>query len=580
MHDTSQPPPHPLLRHMFGGFGLTMLIVLYLLPGVIGHDPWRGDDVQHFNAIWGVVTGHHVLLPTMVDEPITNHGPLYYWIGALFAFLFGSLLPLHDATRLATPFLIGLSIFWVARTASRLYGKHTRTAAALLMLGTLGLVIHAHEHQPLAALMMAQALTLAGMSLIPTHPLKGSLQAGAGTALAFMAGGLGGLFMTLPLFLLITLFCPQCHTPRTSGAIIPGLTLALLGAAAWPFALNQQAPEQLTLWWEGAWGRLGRPLELNELPEVLELTSWFVWPLWPIALWALWRARRQLRDLSWALPGSAFALALAWIGLRGSTSPEAMLPLIVPLALLAAAGVPSLRRGAANAFDWFAIMTFAVFAILVWLAWSAQTVAWPPGLARSLARMAPEFVLQPNPAQIALGAAICVIWIGLVWLLPRSVNRGPANWAMGMTMLWCLAVTLLMPWFDHSRNYRPMVQSAAIALAGEPDGCVASLGLSSSHRAAFDYFGGLRPGEIDAYETACRFLLIHDDRFPDGLTPTASWQLIWEYRHAGGKRLETFRLYRRDPDPMRNAQSAPAMTLQPFQPYIRQAPGMPLPGAK
>jgi hypothetical protein len=53
--------------------------------------------------------------------------------------------------------------------------------------------------------------------------------------------------------------------------------------------------------------------------------------------------------------------------------------------------VSSLRRGAANAFDWFGVMTFIFFGIVVWLGWSALHFGWPPGLARQVARMAPDF---------------------------------------------------------------------------------------------------------------------------------------------------------------------------------------------
>lgn len=539
-------PLSPFRRQLYGATGLSLLILLYLLPGAIGHEPWRGDDIRHFSAVFSLLNGEGWLLPGIAGEPLTGVGPLFHWVGALFALALGWLLPVHDASRLASPFFVGLAIFWIARSASRLYGKHTRTAAALLTLGTLGLVIHAHEHQPLIALMAMQACTLAGLSLVPTHPVRGSVQAAAGVVLAFLAGGFAGLLLTVPMFLVIAIACPECRSPRASGALTLGLSLALAASTIWPGLLNHHAPELFAQWWNGSLQTLAGTFDGKALPELAELVGWFTWPLWPIALWALWRARKQIYRLPWLLPLLALLLAMAWIYVSGETQAASMLVLIPPLALLAAGGVPSLRRGAANAFDWFGVMTFVVFGVLIWLAWTAQTVAWPPGLARSLQRLAPNFALDGAHWHVALGALVCAIWIALVWHLPRSPNRGPANWAMGMTMLWCLAVTLLLPWFDHSRNYRPMADSAQIALAGEAPGCVVSLGLSDSHRAALDYFVSLRVVEVDGNQTPCRFLLAHDDRLPVGLQPAAQWQQIWEFRHAGGRRLEVFRLYRRD----------------------------------
>ena len=536
-----------LQRHLYGALGLAALVALYLLPGVTDHVPWRGDDARNFGPIFEMLQGNGILFPMIAGQPSTDFPPLYYWTGAVLARLLGWLLPPHDAARLATPLYTALAIFWISRASTRLYGKATRIPAALLTLGTLGLVLHAHEVQPMIALMAFVAMTLAGLSRIPARPALGGLQAAAGAVLAFLAGGLPGVLLTLPLFIVIVVVCPECRNPRASGGLILGLSLAVGGCALWPLALHYQAPDLLALWWRNEWASFGSdPLGPDDFSREIELFGWFTWPLWPIALWSLWRARAQLLRISWMLPITAVLLALGWIVGNGSLSRAVMLPLIPPLALLAAAGIPSLRRGAANAFDWFAMMASAVFALLVWIAWTAQAVSWPPGLARHLVKIAPGFVFDETLTRPLVGAGICVAWVALVWGLPRSLNRGPANWAMGMTMLWTLAVTLLMPWFDYDRSYRPVATSLAIALAGERNDCVAALGLSASQRASFHYFAGLRPQRVSANETACGFLLLYDDRSPATLRPADEWQQIWEHRRGGGKQLEIFRLYRRD----------------------------------
>lgn len=544
----TRTPNSPLPKqHLYGAAGLAVLVALYLLVGLTGHVPWRGDDARHFGPIFEMLQGNGLLFPLIAGEPSTTYPPLYYWTGSLFALLFGWLLPPHDAARLATTLYTALAIFWIARASARLYGKHTRTPAALLTLGTLGLVLHAHETQPMIAVMSFVAMTLAGLSLIPTRPALGSLQAAAGSVLAFLAGGLPGVMLTLPLFLVVVIACPECRNPRASGGLILGLSLAVGASALWPLVLHYQAPELLALWWRREWLEFGsEPLRPDEFSRLIELFGWFVWPLWPIALWSLWRARRQLMRISWLLPIASALLAGSWIIANGSLAQATMLPLIPPLALLAAAGVPTLRRGAANAFDWFAVMTFVVFAVLVWIAWTAQAVSWPPGLARHVARVAPGFELKGSVTQALAGIGICATWVVLMWRLPRSFNRGPASWAMGMTTLWCLAVVLLMPWFDYDRSYRPVATSLGIALAGERSDCVAMLGLSPSQRASFHYFAGVRPERVSGNETACSFLLVYDSRSPAALRPAQEWQQIWEYRRGGGKQLEIFRLYRRD----------------------------------
>ncbi|AYH44856.1 hypothetical protein [Azoarcus sp. DN11] len=533
-------------QQLFGATGLALLIALYLLTGLTGHDPWRGDDARHFGAILEMLQGNSLLFPAIAGQPETAFPPLYYWTGAAFARLLAPLLPPHDGARLATTLFTALAIFWIARAATRLYGRHTRTPAALLTLGTLGLVLHAHETQPMIALMAMQALTLAGLSHIPTRPALGGFQAGLGAALAFLAAGLPGVVLTIPLFIVVIAACPECRDPRASSGLIIGLSLAIGASALWPLALHYQSPELLALWWRVEWPNLWTdPLRGDELARLVELLSWFAWPLWPIALWSLWRTRRHLLHVPFFLPIAALALALAWIIANGSLGQASMLPVVPPLALLAASGVPSLRRGAANAFDWFAVMTFGVFALLLWIAWSAQVFLWPPGLARYLVRIAPDFAMHSPGISAATGITIFAAWVLLVAWLPRSPTRAPANWALGMTMLWCLAIALLKPWFDHDRSYRPTAMSLKIALAGERADCVAMMNLSASQRASFHYFAGIRPEKVVNNETPCRFLLASDDR-GNTQTPATEWQQIWEYRRGGGKKQEIFRLYRRD----------------------------------
>lgn len=535
-------------KRLYGTLGLTLLVGLYLLVGLSGHDPWRGDDARHFGPVYSMLRGEGWLFPLIAGEPFADFPPLYYWTAAVLAYLLGPVLPFHDGARLASALFTALAIYSIARGAERLYGRPARTPAALLTLGTLGLVLHAHETQPLIALVAMVALTLAGLARVPAQPLIGGLQAGVGSALAFLAGGPAGAFLTLPLFPLLMIASPDCRTPHGSGGLLVGLCLALGLGALWPLALHLSAPELLSLWVSEEWSPFGSQLlEAGTLPRLFELLGWFVWPLWPLALWGLWRGRRQLCALPWLLPLGSGLIGLAWLIVNGDVSPPLALPLIPPIALLAAGGVPSLRRGAANAFDWFALMSFAVFALLVWIAWTAQAFAWPPGLARHIARVTPSFSFEGGLTQAFGGILLCLAWLLLVWRLPRSTSRGPANWAMGMTMLWCLAVLLLMPWFDHGRSYRPMVHSLASAVAAQPADCIATTGLPDAVRSSLHYYADIRTIEAHGGTTPCGLLLVYDDRRLNAPSPSSEWKNIWEYRRGGGKQLEVLRLYQLNP---------------------------------
>ena len=537
-------------RRVYGTVGLAVLVGLYLLVGLTVHDPWRGDDARHFGPVLAMLRGESWLVPLLAGEPLADYPPLYYWVAAAFANATAAFLPAHAGARLASAFFVALAIYWLARAAQSLHGRPVRTPAALLTLGTLGLVLHAHETQPLLALFAALALTLSGLARLPARPLAGGLEAGAGSGLAFLAAGFGGLMVSAPLLPLAMLLSPDCRTPRASSALLLGLCLALALAALWPLALHLQHPDLLTVWLRAEWLRLGaHPLALAELPRVLEFGAWFMWPLWPLALWALWRGRRHLGGLSILLPLASALLVAAWLVVGGDLSQARLIPLVPALALLAAAGVPTLRRGAASALDWFSLMSLAVFGVLVWLGWSAQVAGWPTGLARHVARNAPDFVVPDADLRLLGGLAITVLWILLVARLPRSPARAPANWAIGLVMLWSLAVVLLMPWFDHGRSYRTVVASLDIAVRGERGGeaqtCIATTGLPDAMRSSMDYFAALRVRNVSADATPCPLLLVHAERRGQVGELAPEWETVWEYRRGAGKRQETYRLLRR-----------------------------------
>jgi 4-amino-4-deoxy-L-arabinose transferase-like glycosyltransferase len=388
------------------------------------------------------------------------------------------------------------------------------------------------------------ALVLEGIARVPATPLAGCLRAGLGCALAMLAGGLEGLLLTVPMFAVVVMVSPECRNPRASSGLLVGLVLALALGGLWPLLIHLTAPELFTVWAREQWHQLTtHSLEPGKALNLIKLIGWFLWPLWPIALWALWRNRSRLTRLCWLLPLAATVVAIVMIVISADDSPPAALQTIPPMALLAAGGISTLRRGAANAFDWFAAMTFGIFAILVWIAWTAQVFAWPPGLARHIAHVAPGFTLSDAITPALWGGFICLLWFALVWRLPRAPGRSAANWAMGMTMLWCLAVTLLMPWFEHGRTYRPMTNALARALAPYPGECVASMKMPDAVLGMLDYYLALRPAVTGGQNTPCRLLLIYADHKNADPAPLSGWEPTWVFRRGGGTQYEALHLF-------------------------------------
>jgi hypothetical protein len=276
----------------------------------------------------------------------------------------------------------------------------------------------------------------------------------------------------------------------------------------------------------------GYTAALLKLARLLPLLSW---PLWPLALWSLWRFRRQRRERSYLLPVAAFALAffIVPMGFVSGRIEEALMLLLPPMALIAAPGTLALRRGAANGFDWFSGMAFSVFAVLLWVGWSAMVFGFPARLAGRSAVLMPGFSGAFAPLPFACAALVSLFWI-LQFRLPRSPWRCLVRWCGGFLATWLLAVCLWQPWIEYGKSYRQTAASLAAAL---PNGahCVFAPGIGYAQRASLTYFSGIR---FEERRHSCPFLLLESsDRTPPIDAP------LWAGGRAGD-RSEHFWLYR------------------------------------
>ena len=504
---------------------LAVLCAIYLVVGCIGHDPWKANDATHLDVAYGFFGSGEWLQPRLAGEAWIGVMPFYYWVAAATAWLTQWALPFHDGARLATALFGALFLFFLFRAATILHGREAGLATPLLAIGTLGLLVPIHDAQPAIAALAAGALAYYGLARLPD--LAGALWLGVGCGGAFLAGGFAGSAPLLPLLLI-----PLLQKRRIAFAIALCIALALAGT--WPALLAQHHPGHFAAWWNEEQataamhsGDFGR--------DHLELLVWFAWPVLPYGIWTAWAERRQWRSRSLALPVSGTLLALAWL-FSHEARPLVALPLLTPLILLAAAGAHKLRRGAANAFDWFGTMTFTLVIGLIWLGGIAMWSGWPPQIARNFAKLEPGFEAQFSIVALTAALMFTAGWVIALARLPRSPWSGAIHWTAGVVAMWGVLVALWFPWIDYGKSYRPVATSLLRALPAE-HGCIERRNLGLAQRAALDYHAGLRTLPESA-RANCRWLL-------SASAAPAGWEKTWE-GHRPGDRSERLRLYRKE----------------------------------
>ncbi len=525
-------------------WALILLFLAYALPANIGHAPWRGDDAEHIGVTFSMLLDGTWLTPQIAGQTFLDSPPLTYWLGGLTGRLLGWLLPLHDAIRLSMVGTLAIMVLCLRHAARDLYGRESASAAAMLAIGSVGLLVHAHEMQPTITLAASLSGVIYGLVQMRNRAAFAPIVTGIATAGCFLAGGLPGLAASLPVWLILPLSEPALRDRKLLAALSKTLLTTAVLSLAWPALLALFEPAYLGAWWRNQLDLiLPHASHLSHGKDFVNLVGWFTWPLWPLVIWSLWFRRRSLQEFGHLIPLGAAVLGMLLATSTGSMRPANLVPLLPPLIVMAAGELCRLRRGAANAFDWFGLITFSMFGIALWLAWLAMHFGWPEPLSRNILRLLPGFQPAWTWYQLLIAVVLSAGWLIALFKLPFFQLRGAVRWAIGVTLTWGLASTLCFSWFDYNKNYQPVSAAIAGAIARQKlEGCVAGIDVGDSQRAAFLYFNNLR---IAPRLAACDLKLAYATgqnalpSAPDG------WDTVWQMERGSGRLGERFALYRR-----------------------------------
>jgi len=525
-------PPGPVL--------LLALALAYTLPGLLGHDPWKTEDAIGTGIVHRMLHHGEWLVPSLAGEPFLEDGPLYYWIAAGFAWLGSPLLELHSGARLASGALMLLMLVLIRLAGRELYGKPEGDGAALALLGSLGLFLHAHENLSEIGMLAAHALALFAVALARRRPALAAVLLGAGWGAALLSKGMGAALIPLLTAAVVPLACRDWRTRRYAAALALAAVTGAAISGAWLLAAHLHAPAALAAWLAYQAKALAAPTAAT-LADYGVTFSWAAWPAWPLALWILWAWRRRLAEAGAAHPLAALAVTTAVVAMTPGNREVNLLPLLLPLALLAGASVPLLRRGAASALAWFGAMTFSFFGGLVWLGWIAMMTGIPGQIQRNFAKLEPGHVPQFQWFEFMVAAAFTLAWLFILMRSERSPFRSVTFWTAGVALLWSLIMTLWIDWIDYGKTYRPVALALKRAL---PPGtrCIESRSLGEAQRAAFDYHAGVvtRRAEIHG-RSRCPILLVQAHPDDEDRLVRTGWRRIWEGNRPRDK--ERYRLY-------------------------------------
>ena len=497
-----------------------LICAAYILPSLIGRDPWRNNDLISFGYMNAIAQGHTSWLrPELLGHEPTG-GLIPYWIGAIFI----KTLPFLDAPLAARiPFALLLmaifaltwhSCYYLARTEpaqpiSFAFGGEARPndyaraiadGALLALIASLGLLQAAHETTP--ELMQMGGIVFFFFCLCAAPFKDWGIKICATLSLPLL--GLSGA----PVIAIVlgTIGAIMCYNSEHQKArkvapyFIAGLILSIALSSLLTSIAYHTSTIAITIYTPG-----------KLLLDFLKTIIWYSWPTWPLMLWSLWSWRYLWRRRHISAPLVIVIVSISGYFLTNGNK-DYLLYLLPAMAVLAAFAMPTFKRGISALIDWFALMLYTALMIAGWFYWYAMITGTPKTPAQKLLRLIPGF--EPSfsitPFIIALSATLA--WLAMVrW---RTGRHQPAIWkgmvlsAGGVTMCWMMFMTLGLSALDYARSLKPWTQKIEHILQTDqhPPACIATKNLSEMQIASWSWKPGI---PLKTENADCPYLIVN-----------------------------------------------------------------------
>jgi len=548
------------------------LTLVYGFAGLFFRDPWKNEDAIGFGGMWTLFRGNTFdwIVPHLAGRELSLGAPFPYWLGGSLIHLFGSWIGAANAARLysaicffATAVAIWYATYLLGRRPEvqpmalavggqpdrKSYGMTLADGALLIFLACIGLAQNAHETTPMMAQVMGIGFILYGTVRGLDKPWQGGLWTGLGLMIVILSSNLTlSLIMVSSTIIAVLASNAKLRLRWT----LTSTVLGLIGFAIWPalwygFNLSPEMRHVAEVGWRNM-PVMRSTVSLDSI-AFLSVNFWvYAWPVWPLAAislahWGTNKSAGAWRAPHLAIPLSLFIGSLIYVLFRVEANEHDLMILIPSLAIIGAFSLPILKRNLISFIDWFAMLSFTVIAIAVWVIWFAKITGYPEGTAANFARLLPGFQAQFNWLAFFIALVITGVWLAIVrWRTsraPKEIWRCLIISASGTTLMWVLLMTLWLPTINYAKTYRYVAARLSQVIATHT-GCVNTSSLGLSQLASFDYFTRLDLRD----DPNCPWMLTHSQSEAQAFGSLNDKKLIlmWEDRRAAD-RDERLRLY-------------------------------------
>ena len=512
---------------------LTLLVILWLVPGLTNRDPWKPVETVTIPAVAESIEQGSILVPRLFGQPVIDLPPFVVAVAVAGVNIFGGYFEQYEAMRIANVIWLVLGLLLIGLAVGIEQGSRVGWRTVLLVTGSPALLLHSKTLNQDLALLLVSVAGFVGILKLAKRPLFGYSLLGFTALIGVWIAGLISLWYLVALLIGYQIMQKQIFSWRDQTGTIAVVLLGLVSLVTWLQLLVDVNPElPKTLGNE----QLARLAPLSLIIAIQDLIADALWVLWPslpfcaIAVMSVRKLKTSQPEIQLGLLGIvACSFAIIVAGRNQESSVFMLLPIT---AWIASISVTSVTKEIAKAMDWFAIIVIGGGLIgFFWITW----ILAQAGVGENfLAWLEASGIDRPKLSfNVVLAVLASLLWIGLMLRIGRSPERSVLNWMAGTTMGWWVFVLLWMPYVDQARSYKYVAQEFDQYLVDID--CVKVVGIEQTVAAQLEYFTQFK---LFQDKKNCPFTLTYASSNEAG-------EIIWEGRRAQDNRAQGFVLLRK-----------------------------------
>lgn len=506
---------------------LFIMTLIWISGSCFFHDPWEPYEPYVVAIVQNITTHHHSwFIPYIsLSLPYFDLQPFYFWIFAIVIKIFG-FTQIVNAVRLINALLIFATIVCMGLIGSNLKAFRSGRTVVMLLISTVGFINNTYQLSPHIIPLLGFTLYIYALQKI--NKLPGSAILLLVLGLSFISINFSAEYILIALFMLILLPLFSSNW-RTKEYLI--VTCGGTGLFALFFSLYLWKLSVVDYNFFRAWINHYTPIfSLSNIVYNLNFYSnmllWYLVPSSFLMCWTIYCRRKNIFNDP-TLQVCVLLLGLLIINALFATgaSEVHIFPIIIPVILIAAVEVDSIRITIVSLFNWFSIAIFGIAGVVIGALYVALSFGVPKQLYQSAKNLAPNYVFNFNIWQFLLALLIFVIWVVMITRKHIRGREAISNWASGTTFVLIIFVSLCIPWFNSVLSFQKLVGDS-VSYMRYQNTCIATSPGNHIQDALWYYYAGITLSpERDITATSCNQALIVVAK---GDKPQMdNWHVVW-----------------------------------------------------